>query len=87
MIRISCRSLVCNNPPPGTCVTRTWNDSVFVSPGLIVPTEIPVAGLEFGTEALFKTTLFGINVVPAGIVSVKITFVEGIVPSLLNVTV
>ncbi|KZD45950.1 hypothetical protein B4116_0144 [Bacillus cereus] len=46
-------------PPAGICVTRTWKDSVLVSPGLIVPTGIPSAGFEFGTGTLFKITLFG----------------------------
>ncbi len=74
-------------PPAGICVTRTWKDSVLVSPGLIVPTGIPSAGFEFGTGTLFKITLFGMNVVPVGMVSVKTTFVAGIVPSLVKVIV
>lgn len=74
-------------PPAGICVTRTWNDSVFVSPGFSVPTVIPNAGFEFGTGLLFRTTLFGMKVVPAGIESVNITLVARTVPSLLNVIV
>ncbi|KOS26987.1 hypothetical protein ADK18_17945 [Bacillus anthracis] len=59
---------------------------VAVPPAAIVPIGIPVAGL-FVVGVPLTVTLFGMKVVPAGIISVMITLVAAKVPSLFKVIV
>ena len=62
----------------GIEVTRTWNVIVATESAGKEPILIPVSGRTFGTGVPLIVTLFSINVVPTGIVSITEVLIVGI---------
>lgn len=66
----------------GIDVTRTLNVIVAMESADKEPIFIPVSGRTFGTRVPLIVTLFSINVVPAGMLSITEVFTVGIGESL-----
>ncbi|BAR77644.1 hypothetical protein B4087_1918 [Bacillus cereus] len=65
--------------------TKTWNATVRDEFAPIVPIKMPLAGFALAIGTPLIVTVLGRKMVPAGMISVNVTFEAGILPLFVKI--